>query len=70
MKDPCCLSKFAKLWFTLIFQETGKYNCTIIIVPKTIEKYKSFAIKQPKKKGVKSGLPLTFKDFLNNLLSI
>ena len=41
------------------------------VIPKTIEKYMSFTIQQPEKKGVKPGLPLVFIDsvhVLNNSL--
>ena len=41
------------------------------IIPKAIEKYMSFAIQQPEKKGIKPGLPLVFIDsvhVLNNSL--
>ena len=45
----------------LIFQKFGKDNLKINI-PKTIEKYMSFTIKQPKEKDNKSGLPVVFVD--------
>ena len=54
----------------LIFEEIGKYNFIINVIPKIIEKYLSFTIQQPKKKGIKPGLPLVFIDsihFLNPL---
>ena len=41
------------------------------VIPKTVEKYLSFTIEQPKKKRIKPGLPLVFIDsvhFLNNSL--
>ena len=44
----------------LSFQEIGKYNFKISVAPKTIEKYMSFIIQQPKEKGIKQGLPLVF----------
>ena len=52
-----------------IFQENGRYNFKINAIPKTIEKYMSFTIQQPKEKGNKPGLSLVFIDslrFLNN----
>ena len=44
----------------LIFQEVGKYDFKINAIPKTVEKYMNFNIQQPKKKDIKSGLPLVF----------
>ena len=55
----------------LIFQEIGKYNFKINVIPKTTEKYMSFTIQQPKEKGNKPGLRLVFAvsiHFLNNSL--
>ena len=55
----------------LIFQEIGKYNFKIDVISKTIEIYISFSIKQPKKKDIKPGLPLSFIEsihFLNDSL--
>ena len=55
----------------LIFQEIGKYNFKINVIPKTIEKYMSFTIQQPKEKGNKPVLQLVFTvsiHFLNNSL--
>ena len=55
----------------LIFQKVGKYNFKINVIPKMVEKYTSFTIKQLKIKGIKPGLPLVFIDsvnFLNNSL--
>ena len=46
----------------LIFQEIEKYNSKINVVSKTINKYMSFTIQQPKTKGIKPGLPLIFID--------
>ena len=46
-------------------------NIILKFIRKTIEKYMSFTIKQPKKKDIKPGFPLVFKEnahFLNNLL--
>ena len=54
----------------LMFQKVGKYNFKLIFIPKTIEKYMSFTIKQqPKKSCINPGLPLVFLDnlhFFNN----
>ena len=36
----------------LIFQEVGKYNIKISVIPKTIEKYVIFATKQQPKRIV------------------
>ena len=54
-----------------MFQEVGKCNFKINVVPKTIKKYMSFTIKQSKKEGIKSGLLLVFINsvyFLDNLV--
>ena len=54
-----------------IFQEIEKCNFKINIIPKTIEKYTSFTIQQPKRECIVPGLPLVFVDsvhFLNNSL--
>ena len=54
----------------LIFQEIGNYFKTNVSL-KMLEKYISFTIQQPKKKDIKSGLPLVFigrVHYLNNLL--
>ena len=55
----------------LVFQEIRKYNFEINVMPRTVEKYMSFTIQQPKWEGTKPGLPLVFIDsdhFLNNSL--
>ena len=55
----------------LTFQEIGKYDFKIHLLPKTIENNMSFANEQPKKKSIKPRLPLVFIDsvhFLNNSL--
>ena len=52
-----------------IIQEIEKYNFKINVIPKTIEKYMSFTIHQPKRKVSKPGLSLVYIDrvhFLNN----
>ena len=36
----------------LTFQEIGKYNFKINVIPKTLEKYMSLTIQQPKKKDI------------------
>ena len=46
----------------LIFQEIGKCNFKINVIPKTIKKYMSFTIHEPKEKGMKPGLLLVFID--------
>ena len=46
----------------LIFQEIGKYNFKINVIPKAIKKYMSFTIHEPKEKGMKPGLLLVFID--------
>ena len=54
-----------------IFQETGKYNFKINVVPETAEKYMSYTIQRLKKEAIKPWLPLVFVEnvhFLNNLL--
>ena len=52
----------------LIFQEVGKYNIKISVIPKTIEKYIIFATKQqPKKNSINPGLLLVFLDSLHFL---
>ena len=43
-----------------IFQKIEKYNFKINYVLKAIEKYMSFTIQQPKRKGIQPGLPLVF----------
>ena len=56
----------------LVFQEIGKYNFKLNVIPKAMEKCMSFTIQQPKKKGIKPELPLVFVDsvhFLNNSLN-
>ena len=53
-----------------MFQEAGKNNFKINVMPKTIEKYLSFIIKQTKKNAINPGLPIVFIDsihFLNHL---
>ena len=52
----------------LIFQEIGKYNSKINVIPKTIEKYTSYTVQQPRNESIKLGLPLSLIDpsFLNN----
>ena len=53
----------------IIFQKIGKINFKINVIPEPIEKFMSFTIQKPKKKGIKPGLPLVFIysiDFLNN----
>ena len=46
--------------------DVGKYNYKINSIPKT-KKYLSFAIKQHKKKYIKSGLPLVFIGSIHHL---
>ena len=54
----------------LIFQEVGKYNIKISVIPKTIEKYISFATKQqPQKNCINLGLFLDSHHFLNDPLN-
>ena len=46
----------------LFFQEVGKYNSEISVIPKTTEKYMSFTIEQHKKNEINPELPLVFID--------
>ena len=53
----------------VIFQEVGKYNIKISVIPKTIEKYITFATKQqPQKNCVNLGLFLDSQHLLNDPL--
>ena len=45
-----------------VFQEVGKYNFKINVIPKKTEKYISFTIQQLKEKGIKPRPSLVFID--------
>ena len=49
----------------LLFQEFRKYHLKLNVIPKTIEKYMSFTIKQPENRNIKRGLPLVFIDSIH-----
>ena len=69
-KIPAVFHNLLNYGSHLIFQEIGNYF-KINVSLKTLEKYISFTIQQPKKKDIKSGLPLVFigrVHYLNNLL--
>ena len=68
-KIPAAFHNLLNYGSHLIFQEIGNYFKTNVSL-KMLEKYISFTIQQPKKKDIKSGLPLVFigrVHYLNNL---
>ena len=69
-KNPAGFHNLQNYDSHLTLQKVGKYNFKINVVLKIIETYTSFTIQLPKKKSIKSGLPLVFIDnvhFLNKL---
>ena len=70
-KTPVVFHNLQNYSSNLIFEEVERYGFKINLTPKTIKKYMSFTIEQPKKKSIKPGDPLVFVDsvhFLNNSL--
>ena len=71
-KIPVVLHNMQNYDSHLIFENIGKYNFKINVIPKTTEKYMTFTIQQSKR-STKPGIPSVFLDsihFLNNSIDI
>ena len=62
---PFVFHNFQNYDLRLIFQEIGKYDLKINVIPKTMEKYMNITIKQPKKKGIIAALASPYADSIH-----